>query len=235
MPLKTPGKLNSPPSQKEFDNLPLSKWCIFREGVFYRLHSMDRRSGKPWAPLHFGKAGRTRFDPEAGPGTFYVGETLAGVLLEVFDDLWGPVNTPSRSLTTTQLREWWITLAAVPRLLLFNAQKSNLSKIGTDLQLLAGDHETSREWALALARHPLRIDGIYYPSRHDSGRFNLAIFNQRSWKPEQFDAGLAGGASSYEGRAIEPDAPIVCGPPILLRDHPELDLALDELEVALLP
>lgn len=49
--------------------------------------------------MHFGKAG----------------QMLAGVLLEVFDDLWGPVNTPSRSLTKTQLREWWITLAAVPR------------------------------------------------------------------------------------------------------------------------
>jgi hypothetical protein len=234
MPPKTPGKLNQPPPQKEFDSLPLANWCVCKSGIFYRLHSFDRNTGKPWPPVFFSTAGRTRFDPAAGPGTFYVGETLAGVMLEVFDDSWGPVNSLSRSLTKTQLTEWAVTLVAVPPVVLFEAQ-SNLSKMGTDMQLLSGDHAISREWALCLTRHPLKIDGIYYSSRHDSRRFNLAIFKQRAWQREQFDAALTGQAAMHRGRVIDSAAPIMYGPSVLLRDHLELNSALAELEVAILP
>jgi hypothetical protein len=76
MPSKTPGKLNSPPVQNEFDQLPLGKWCGPAQGVYYRLHSLDRSTNNPWPPIYFSQAGRTRFDPPAGPGTLYVGETL---------------------------------------------------------------------------------------------------------------------------------------------------------------
>lgn len=235
MPPKTPGKLNAPPPQNEFDQLSLAKLCVQAQGVFYRLHTLDRRAGKPWPPIYFSRADLNRFDPAAGPGTFYVGETLVGVLLEIFDDSWGSLNSSSRSLTKTQLQEWWVTLVAVPLITVFAARKLNLSKIGTDLQMLSGDHATSREWALALARHPLKIDGIYYTSRHDSDRFNLAIFNQRAWPPEQFDASLAGPAAMHRSRVINPAGPLVYGPSVLLRDHPELMFAMAELEVAILP
>lgn len=235
MPPKTPGKLNFPPPQNEFDQLPLAQWCVSVQGVFYRLHSLNRTTRKPWPPTHFSQAGRTRFDPANGPGTFYVGETLAGVMLEIFDDSWGMVNTLSRSITRTQLQEWWVTLVAVPPVNLFAARRTNLSKIGTDLQLLTGDHATAREWALAFARHPYKIDGIYYPSRHDAERHNLAIFKQRHWPPEQPDATLTGPASAHASRVINSAGPIAHGPAVLLRDHPELIRALTELEVAILP
>lgn len=68
--------------------------------------------GKPWPPIYFSRAGRTRFDPPAGSGALYLGETLSGVLMEIFDDMWGPVGDVTRSLTATQLREWWVSLAA---------------------------------------------------------------------------------------------------------------------------
>ena len=235
MPLKTPGKLNPPPPQAEFDRLPLAKWCAPVRGVFYRLHGLNTTSGKPWPAIYFSRDGRTRFDPVSGAGTFYVGETLAGVLMEIFDDLWGPVNSPSRSLTQAQLGQWWVTLVAVPAVNLFEARKTNLSKIGTDVQLLSGDHALSREWASSLGRHPLKIDGIYYPSRHDSGSCNLAIFQQRKWSSQQFDKALSGPAETHRARRIEDSAPLVYGPMVLLRDHPELRPALIELEVALLP
>jgi hypothetical protein len=202
--------------------------------VFYRLHGLDASTGRPWAPVYFSRFGRTRFDPAAGPGTIYVGETLSGVLMEVFDDSWGPVNSGTRSLSQTQLQEWWVTLVEVPSVALFEARKTNLSKIGTDLQLLTGDHATSRQWALRLARHPSKIDGIYYPSRHDSGACNLAIFFQRKWSA-QLDKTLIPPASGHTFRAIDNEASLIHGPPILLRDHPELVPALIELEVAILP
>jgi len=131
MPVKTPGKLNSPPPQAEFDALPLARWCAQMEGVYYRLHGLNQTTGKPWPPVHFSQRGTSRFDPAGGPGTFCVGETLAGVLLEVFDDSWGDVNSPTRSLTRTQLDQWWLTLVAVPSVNIFLAHGINLSKIGT--------------------------------------------------------------------------------------------------------
>jgi len=235
MPLKTPGKINPPAPQADFDQLPLARWCSSISGVFYRLHGLNPSTGKPSPPVYFSRAGRTRFDPSAGPGTFYVGETLAGVLMEVFDDMWGPVNTVTRSLTQTQLHEWWVTLVAVPSVNLFVARGPNLSKIGTDVQLLAGDHAISREWALRLARHPLKIDGIYYASRHDGTRHNLAIFSQRKWLKEQFDARLTPPASGHGHQGINDKSSIIYGPSVLLRDHPELQSALIELDVAILP
>jgi hypothetical protein len=235
MALKTPGKLNAPVPQADFDKLPLAKWCTALRGVFYRLHSLDPTTGQAWHPIYFSRAGRTRFDPINGSGTFYVGETLSGVSMEVFDDMWGAVGSITRSLTRAQLQEWFVTLVAMPSVILFEAHKGNLSKVGTDLQLLSGDHALSREWALSLGQHPSRIDGIYYPSRHDNGRFNLAIFKQRAWLVEQLDATLLPPATAHIGRIIDDKGPIFYGPAILLRDHPELRSSLIELEVAVLP
>jgi hypothetical protein len=235
MSLKTPGKLNSPPPQASFDELPLAQWCEAVSGVYYRLHSRNRATGKPWPAVHFSQSGRSRFDPPGGPGTFYVGETLVGVLLEAFDDSWGPVSAPSRSLTEAQLDEWWVSLITVPPVNLFFARGINLSKIGTDIQLLAGDHALSREWALRLAKHPLRIDGIYYPSRHHSEARNLAIFNRRSWRQARRDKTLLPPAADHRSRRIDPGGPMSFGPAVLLRDHPELESTLFELHVAILP
>jgi hypothetical protein len=204
MSLKTPGKLNPPPPQTSFDELPLSHWCSPVAGVYYRLHSRNPATGKPWPPVYFSRSGRSRFDPVDGPGTLYVGETLAGVLLEVFDDSWWQVNAPSRSLTEAQLDEWWVSLIAVPTVNLFFAHGINLSKIGTDIQLLAGDHALSREWALSLVRHSLKIDGVYYPSRHHSEARNLAIFNRRDWRQARRDKTLVPPAADHRNRRIDP-------------------------------
>ena len=124
-------------------------------------------------------------------------------------------------------------MVALPPVTLFYAHGTNLSKIGTDVQLLSGDHAVSREWALSLARHPIRIDGIYYPSRHQISNRNLAVFNQRTWSPPQFNKMLAPRRRYKE--KIDPKGPIVYGPPILLRNYPGLKRALTILEVAILP
>src|ERR1700684_3015800 len=106
MPKKTPGKVNAPPDQAEFDRLPISRFCRQIDGIFYRLHSINPTTSKPWPPLHFSKRGNTRFDPTAGIGTLCVAKTLSGALMEIFDDQWGAVETLERSLTSRQLKEW---------------------------------------------------------------------------------------------------------------------------------
>jgi hypothetical protein len=104
MPKKTPGKLNSPPTQAEFDKLPLANLCGPVKGVFYRLHSLNPASGKAWPALFFSQRGATRFDPATGVGTLYIGSSLVGALMEMFDDRWGPLGDSSRSLTEPELQ-----------------------------------------------------------------------------------------------------------------------------------
>jgi hypothetical protein len=40
--------------------------------------------------------------------------------------------------TSRQLAEWWVTRISLPKVILFDATGTNLSKIGADAQLLTG-------------------------------------------------------------------------------------------------
>jgi hypothetical protein len=235
MPKKTPGKLNAPPAQAAFDRLPLVSFCKSVKRVFYRLHGLNSATGGPWPPVFFGHADRTRFDPGQGLGTLYLGGTLAGVLMELFDDRWGPLGDRSRRLTRTELGRWWVTLVATPAVTVFEASGPNLSKVGTDLQLLSGDHATARTWALRIMSHPAGVDGILYGSRHDDTQQNLALFNRAGLLPCLPDAALLPPAARHGPGPANAVGPLVCGPAILLRNHPELKAALQSLEVAVLP
>jgi hypothetical protein len=213
MPRKTPGKLNAPPPPAAFDQLPLAVWCRPVKQVFYRLHGVNPASDKPWPAVFFGQSGRSRFDPASGRGTLYLGATLAGVLMEMFDDRWGPLGDSSRSLTRTELGQWWVTLVATPAVVVFEAFGPNLSKIGTDLQLLTGDHAAAREWALRIMRHPAGVGGILYGSRHDITQRNLALFNHAGLIPERRDATLLPPAVRHGPGPAKSSGPLVCGPP----------------------
>lgn len=231
---KTPGKLNAPLPQPEFNALPLSNWCGSVQGVFYRLHSIDPSTGKPYPPVYFSRKGSSRFDPRNGPGTLYIGKTLAGVLMEIFDDRWGPVGDITRSLTESELREWFVSLITIPPITAFFASQASLSKIGTDSQLISGDHALSRKWALRLIRHPAEIEGIYYQSRHNSSCWNLALLRTKRFLPAREDEKLMCGDSRSSERAAH-TAKIVYGPPVPLGAHPGLPAVLKELEIAVLP
>ena len=234
-PKKTPGKLNLPVLQAEFDRLPLASCCRSRHGVFYRLHSTDPKTGRAYHPIYFSQAGRSRFDHPASPGTVCIGDSLAGVLMEIFDDHWGPVGSIERSISHSELQTYWVTLVAIPTVKLFYAHKGNLSKIGTDAQLIAGDHAIAREWALRLASHPIHIGGIRYPSRHDTGRQNIALIQRAELLPYELDLSLTGAAKVHASNFAQARGHIIYGPEILLANHPELNTSLKELQVARLP
>jgi hypothetical protein len=235
MPKKTPGKLNAPSPKAAFDQLPLGKLCVPVKGVFYRLHAFDPGTRAPWPPIFFSRRGSTRFDPVRGTGTLYLGSTLVGVLMEIFDDRWGPLGDSSRSLTQAELDQWWVTLVAMPTVSVFAAHGQNLSKIGTDFQVLSGDHQISRRWALRIMRHPANVGGILYPSRHDGTQRNLALFKRPGLTPSSFDATLQPPAVTHGTGPAKATSPLIFAPATLLRHHPELNVALQELEVAILP
>jgi hypothetical protein len=188
---KTPGRPVSPPARAEFDRLPLNRYGCRDQGIYYRVHGRDPATGRPYHPIHFSRRGTSRFDSSHGPGTLCLGNVLAIALMEVFDDAWGAVGTAARALTSTQLREWWVTLVWLPQVRLLDGRGDHLSKLGTDLQLVTGRHSTARQWALRIARHPAGLDGILYPSRHTTDGLNVALFKRSRFLPEVYDVGLS--------------------------------------------
>lgn len=229
-PEKIPGLLQAPPAAEEFGKVPLGKYCRPVEGVFYRLHQRHRSA------VFFSREGSSRFDPPEGPGTFYVAGSLAGAILEIFDDHWGPVGSPNRSLTQSELQTWCVTLVSLPKLTVFDTgRRAALSKVGTDAQLITGDHATARRWARRFAEHPAEIDGIRFASRHDHIKRNLAIFQRASLLPACEDRNLLADKSTEWKRLKRYGSRVVFGPPVLLSDHPGLMKALIDLEAGIVP
>ena len=155
--------------------------------------------------------------------------------MEVFDDHWGPVGTLGRSVTEQQLQDTFESLIYLSDVEVFVADGPHLSFIGADAQLLSGDYAVTRRWALRLMRHPLRIGGIAFPSRHDPHRENVVLFEGRPFKVPHVDPDLKPGKhASWNPRPS--DLPgLIHGPHESLSTHPELRAALVELKVARLP
>ena len=63
-------------------------------------------------------------------------------------------------MTKQELDEWWVTLVNVPAMEVFDATGPNLSKLGTDAQLLTAGYPKTRQWAhqlFFLTRDHLKI------------------------------------------------------------------------------
>jgi hypothetical protein len=205
-------------------------------GIFYRLHPCNPATGQPWPAVHFSRRGASRFDPVPGIGTLYLGDSLAGAVLETFGDQLDPAGSLGRAFSRTLLGQWFVSLISVPEVMPVAASGTNLSKLGVDLQLVTGDHATAREWALRFMEHPAQAEGIWYPSRHDDIRRNLALFQRARFLPAQEEAALVGASDTIQPALVRRDSgPLLYGPPVCLLDHPELMPALVELEIALLP
>ncbi len=232
---KTAGKLNPPPSQAEFDQLPLTGLCRKGHGNFYRLHGTNPTTGDPWSPIHFSKRANSRFDPAKGAGSLCLAVTFSGALMELFDDHWGPVGSIGRSVTNQQLHDTWASRVNLPPVVLFDATGANLSKIGTDGQLLTGKYTTSRRWVGRIMRHPAGIDGILYRSRHDAARLNVALFGRSSFLPAVHDLTLLADPSLVWKRKTAHGGGLIYGPAMRLDAHPRLTPSLIELQVARIP
>ena len=154
-------------------------------GVFYRLHPRNPAIGHPWPAVYFSQRGASRFDPVPGVGTLCLGDSLAGAVLEMFGDRLEPLGSLGRAFSRAMLGEWFVSLVSVPEVMPVALSGKNLSKLGVDLQLVAGQHAVAREWALRLMEHPDTVGGIWYPSRHDETCRNLAWFQRPRLLPAQ--------------------------------------------------
>lgn len=232
-PLKAAGKVAKPPPQTAFDKIPLSKYCRTETGVFRRLHVLKPGTKGPWPAVYFSVKDATRFDPAGGVGTMCVGQSLGGAMMEKYDDFW---SHEERSLTEGQLKETWETVIYLPPVTLFDCSgRNNLSNIGVDAQLYTGEYPGTRVWALRMMSHPDLIDGIWFPSRHDPSRQNIALFQRTRFTNPHHDANLT--VPNLKNWTPPPAhaARLIYGPAQLLATHPEIDDTMVELRVIQLP
>lgn len=205
------------------------------KGTHIRIGRNSSVKGKFRDPIYFSVKGTTRFDPVGGLGTLYVGESLAGALLEVRNDRWGAENSLSRTLTERELESLSVTLIDLPEVALLDATGRNLARLGTDSQLFSGVHEIARLWAERIMNHTHPVDGILYRSRHDPALLNVAVFGLPRLRSAQYcDQLIRGKWASWQRQPSHGEG-IVYGPSIPLKNHPDLAQALDELHVGILP
>jgi hypothetical protein len=234
--LKAAGKVATPPAQADFDKIPLLDYCRIETGLFRRLHVLKPRTKKPWPAVYFSTAGITRFDPVGGAGTMCVGQSLGGAMMEKFDDSWGPRGDSSRKVTETQLKETWETVISLPSVTLFDCSGPNhLSFIGTDAQMYTGEYSGTQVWALRMMRHPALIDGIWFPSRHDPNRHNIALFQRTAFTSSSYDPSLTVINIGTWTAALAHAAGLIYGPAQDLATHSDTDDTLTELRVGRVP
>jgi hypothetical protein len=51
--------------------------------------------------------------------------------------------------------------------------------MGADASLFSGSHAMAQIWSQALHNHPLKADGLLYPSRLDPARHAIVLFGDR--------------------------------------------------------
>ena len=119
---------------------------------------------------------------------------------------------------------------------LFDARGKNLSLIGACAEFAVGEYSITREWALRMMFHPDKVDGIWFPSRHDLERKNIALFDRpRFSKTPRYDAKLSvPNIGTWSAKPADVDQ-LIFGPEQVLEHHPELPATLDELVVNILP
>ncbi len=169
-----PGLLPPPPERLARIHLPVTE----QAGPWFRTHSLDR------SPYHYGRAIRYRFDDPLGEfGVLYVAADRHGAFIETFGQLAvRPGNLPRPVTSQEMARKPLSEFRSERPLRLVDLTGPGLARLGADARLFAGDHGQARQWSRAFYSHPDRVDGIYYPVRHDPSRVAAAVFNESvSW------------------------------------------------------
>jgi hypothetical protein len=149
----------------------------FNDSMF-RTHGIDRN------PIYFGRTGQHRFDsPDGSYGVLYAGRDQYCAFIETFAKAAGTI------ITTSELRHRCLAeLKAARELRLVDLTQSGaLVRIGADARLFSADHVISQTWSKALYDHPLKVDGLLYPSRLDPTKHALALFEGRIRKLVELD------------------------------------------------
>ena len=183
-----PDELPGPPADLADRDLRI----VEVDRVWSRLH--DRR----YDPLHFGRAGRYRFDaPDQDYGVLYVSAEAAGAFIETYGQRVGLRMIDRVELGRRCLAE--IHFARALRLVDLS-QDGGLARAGADSRLFAGSRSVAQRWSRSFHQDPRRFDGVLYPARGDPQQLSCAVFERAA----------AGAVARTLGPLDAPDlAPIV--------------------------
>jgi hypothetical protein len=160
-----PGPHPPPPGDLARRPLPL----LQSTGPWFRVHRLE------YAPIFFGRSGKSRFDAPGGEyGMLYAGVDARCAFIETLGH-----NTGIRSLNVIDVRTRGLARIETDRpLRLIDLTGPGLTRLGADERLCSGDHAIAQRWSLLLWQHPERPDGLHYRSRHDPSRLCVTIYER---------------------------------------------------------
>lgn len=139
------------------------------DGPFFRIYREVHTS-----PMFFGKTLDYRFDSASGAcGVLYASPVLEGAFVETFMQELGRAT-----ISKKELQERLVAILRPKRTLRFIdlVAKGSQMRLGLDGRICTGSYTVSQAWSDALREHPVKPDGILFPSRHELNVPSCAIF-----------------------------------------------------------
>jgi RES domain len=141
----------------------------FNQSMF-RTHSIHR------GPLSSSNQGLNRFDaPDGSYDVLYAGCDPHCAFIETF------AHADARTVTTAELKRKVLSeiKASKPLRLVNLCDSGVLLHLGADSRLFAGGYEISQLWSRAFHNHPMKVQGLIYPSRLDPTRRAIGLYMDR--------------------------------------------------------
>lgn len=161
--------LRPPPDQGLFDRraIPVCTVAELGKAAWFRLYRTAFAS-------QFYPSKGSRLTPWSGDfPCVYLAETMETTVAEVWGDRLAAqqaIGADTYAIATAQARQWaYLRVNQLPPnvSLCDLTAADTLLAVGLDAAtLFQPDLEMPQRWAECIARHPLRFDGILYPSRH---------------------------------------------------------------------
>ncbi len=164
------------PPPRNLSRIPLTPISVSVKDL-YRISRHP--SGEPY----FGKTANNRFDDRSTPkkgrfGTCYFGLDLETAIAEtvLHDEM--PVNG-TFPIAYTEIESRYLVRFERGSLMLANLTGIPLKTLGGHGSLSTiTPYNLPQRWAMAVHRHPQRVDGIYYMSRHLNDRPAVVVFER---------------------------------------------------------
>lgn len=161
-------ELRQPPAQDIFDqrDIPVFRTSVFGSIPWFRLSRVQY-------PNQFYASMGSRFTPASGQlPCVYLGESKETTVAEVWGDRFAAHRDHGSGIYVIprpQAESWaFLEVKPMPDLRVCSLLDSDTRlALGIDSgSIYAPDFSIPQLWAERIARHPLRLDGIYYRSRH---------------------------------------------------------------------
>ena len=168
------------PPPRNFSQISLST-------VTVRAKDLYRVSRHPLGEPYFGKTANNRFDDRSYPkkkrfGTCYFGLDLVTAIAEtvLHDEM--PIKGAFH-IACTEIDSRYLVRFKRGSLVLANLSGIPLKTLGGHGSLSTIiPYDLPQRWAMAVHRHPLCVDGIYYMSRHLNDRPAVVVFERAKSK-----------------------------------------------------